>query len=791
MGYYRGFKSLGTEYRTGKAKVEGTISKVRWHKNNESAIVELDDVIVTYPDGTELAEGPIACAYVSGVPFEEGIRCECWGEIAPRGNEHQLKVSSSVPAIDVDDTSDISDTLGIETDDDLANYLVEEIDGIGWAIARNTVSAFDSFDDAFDTIMHHPIKLHDMKIEGLGPTLIDRIVNHMAGRVSDDERRQIDAYRRLAVHNVSDKLRDKLIREYGDAVSAYEAIAANPYVLVNIKNVHFETADSVAATFGIVGDNPRRWKAAIDYAINNRYCNRYGHTIAQQSVIIDEVRKLLSSKDGTYLDGQYICQWIQFFIDKGMLVAYSNDTDDADRWLQSKKYFNQERNIVESVHSMTGARNQSLVSFEMLDNLIDEQQVQFESDKEYRLNKSQLDAVRLPFTNRLSLFTGGAGTGKTSTIAMIVKIADKLHIPYALCAPTGKAAKRMREVVNENSRNSKAFTVHKLLGINSYKGYASEFNDAELIICDEASMLSTSVASKLFTACSESGKHLLLTGDVNQLASVEPGAVFSDLLDYQNIAKIRLGESHRQAKGSSILDAAEGVLHGLSPIRTGLNIEFYACDDNNVNETIAKYVLPTIEGLQPYGSGDVVAFLSPRKDKVSGSVKFLNDYLRPKYNRNFINANAGDFQLDDFVIQTSNVYADRRSDNGQFSYDHMNGDQAIITNVEYDEDNGKTYTVHFDDNTEETYSEAETREYLKLAYATTVHKYQGSQCHTAVIIMLSNCGQFLLKRDLLYTALTRATDRVILVGNQDAFEDAARTSSDNRVTGIQYWLHLR
>ena len=612
------------------------------------------------------------------------------------------------------------------------------------------------------------------------------------------------------LHGIGEGRLRTLEHEYEDLARVRAMLEHNPYDMMDIDGIGFKIADAVAKTFDIGDSDPRRIRAMF-MATLAELCD--ASTMVTQQGLIDGVY----GKDGVrhrlgYFVNDDECMdllqtQLQSLINDGKIATvFDEDADDYrndQRYLQFTSVYEQEHAIIKNMHRLS-CSSESINGWEKYwqDAVEDLQDAKSSDDKQFVLTSAQLQAARSLFEHRFSLVTGAAGSGKTAVIQLIVLLADRLGVPYVLCAPTNQAAQRMEQSCNDDEGlelDVKAYTIHRALGIYS-DGPNQAFSRAELVICDEASMIDTELASKLFKACGHDHrgaphKRLLLAGDINQLPSVGPGAVFKDLLNNNDIPKSQktvLRGVHRQSNDSPILSAANNVLVGKTPYAQG--VRYVECGYKCVVDAIDDFVVPIMdrEGLSWTDPDKSIAFLSPmKKENVFASTARLNGYLRKIFNPK---CDVGDNDLiprvGDFVMQKRNVHHDDYVGYIPFVDEHdevfiRNGDRGIIEGVD-DTEHERKYLVHFlVDDVVVRYTQQEVYDYLELAYATTVHKSQGSQYDTVVLVMTSNMFPDLLNRNLLYTGLTRARRRLILIGNRNMFDMAARVPARERMTGLQ------
>ena len=376
-------------------------------------------------------------------------------------------------------------------------------------------------------------------------------------------------------------------------------------------------------------------------------------------------------------------------------------------------------------------------------------------------------------------------THNTTVTSTIVKTAERLGLPVCLMSPTGRAAKHL----SNQCGGVPGYTMHRALSI-VVKGASDEdffaddetkqanrqpndatkaFDKAKIVICDEASMMDTEMASILFKACKK--KHLVLVGDPNQLPSVGPGRVLGDIIDNKIGNVTKLTKIFRQKEGSPVIAAANACLAGENPANEQ-GVEFYEATNEQIPQAIVEHVVPSIE--KEHLDQKTLMVISPIKRTPYSGVNALNDFLRPIMNKSFKEPeNPDDFyklQKGDYVFQKKNNY----------ECDIYNGDIGVVEEAVY----GKDGFVRVDFSIDETpksvdFELSEISENLMMAFASTVHKQQGSQADTVVVVMTMSHFP-MLSRNLLYTAITRAERRVILIGDRKAFAMAAKKELENK-----------
>jgi len=384
------------------------------------------------------------------------------------------------------------------------------------------------------------------------------------------------------------------------------------------------------------------------------------------------------------------------------------------------------------------------------------------------LSDEQSQAVRTCMSHNLTVLTGGPGTGKTTTLKALIDVAERGGLSVKLCAPTGQAAKRM-----ENAIGREATTIHRMLG---YKRETKEFNhhrghplDAELIVIDESSMLDLWLLHHLLRALKD-GTRLLFVGDVHQLPSVGAGHVLNDIIASDVAHVAQLTKTFRQDKGSCIIENAKAIKDGIMPVLDNKNRNFFMFNvsPDKAGEMVADIVANRIPKTFGFKAEEIQVLSSQYKGEAG--VDAINTRLQEQFSGDSswsIKHKSGLFKVGDRVIQTKNNYEDSV----------MNGEVGQITFIDK---KNRTLTIQFDSKVTYTYGQLWQ---VKLAYAITIHRSQGSEYKAVVIPVVE--GMPMMQRNLLYTAVTRAKQLVVLVGSETAVQEAiGNMSATERWTAL-------
>ena len=569
----------------------------------------------------------------------------------------------------------------------------------------------------------------------------------------------------------------RIFKQWG--LRSYDIIKNNPYRLCEIPGVGFQSADRIAVRMGYDTESPNRIEAALIFVLNH---NMYGsgHTFLPKNKLGQIVSGLLG------IDTDTVGNSLERLIADGVLV-YGPEIGNGDAVYQ-KWVYESERTIALRTLLMSQFSDGDPKNFDAVVSRA-ERKLGIEFDELQR--KAIFTAVK----ERITLLTGGPGTGKTTTLNGIIRVFESENISFALCAPTGRAAKRISELTGREAK-----TLHRLLEYAPRDGeYVFNKNrdnqlQYEAVIADESSMIDLSLFSHLLDALPLKSK-LILVGDAAQLPPVGAGNVFRDLLGCGYLPTVRLDRIFRQAQQSLIVTNAHEILNGRMPVLNAKDRDFFFIPTSSAEalhslvESLCTARLPNAYGFDPVRD---IQVLSPTRKGSSGTAA-LNETLREALNpadgkKEEIPFRGLVFREGDKVMQIRNDYdlvgekPDGDIENGIF-----NGDIGTVESIDR---RAETLSVRFDDRLY-TYSlNSSEIDELEPAYAITVHKSQGSE-FDAVVLPLFEGPELLYTRNLLYTAVTRAKKILIIVGDARKVRymvDNAR--SGKRYSGLKHWMKL-
>lgn len=627
------------------------------------------------------------------------------------------------------------------------------IKGIGAKYATRIVDLFGT--DTLHIIDTAPERL--LEIPGLGAKRIEKIKNCW-----QSQRTIRDVMVFLQTYGVSPAFAQKIYKTYGD--QSIVKVKENPFTLArDIFGIGFRTADVLAQKMGITPQATQRIDAGIEYVLSQ--LSGDGHVCYP----VDEF----------LLEGEKILEILPLQIEERLPLLQQEgrielkeliDEGKKRPFVWSKPLFLAEMGIAREIIRLQKGKS-NLRSID-----IDKAIVWVQDHLKIELASNQKQAVACAISSKLHIITGGPGTGKSTITNAILNITQKLTPRILLAAPTGRAAKRMSEITH-----FKASTIHSLLEFDFKNGGFKRNRDnpleCDLIIIDEASMIDTFLMYSLLKALPNHAR-VIFVGDINQLPSVGPGNVLKDMISSLSIPVTTLNEIFRQAAGSHIILNAHRINRGIFPqLYNGPNSDFFfmECEENqDVLNTIIKLVsqrLPNRYGFNPTAD---IQVLAPMKKGIIGTENLnqsLQQVLNPKETALF---RAGHkFQVGDKVMQIRNDY----------KKEVFNGDIGYIQDIDSEE---QQVLVRFDER-DILYDYSDLDE-LILAYAISIHKFQGSEC-PCVVMPVHTSHFMLLHRNLLYTGITRGKKLVVLVGTKKALAIAVKKDDvQKRHTSLQQTL---
>ena len=727
-----------------RSLIEGTVESVIYqNQENGYTVLRLDG-----GEGQTLTV--VGC--MPGVAPGEGIAVEgTWTRHASYGEQFKAEaVERRLPA----GTKAIFDYLSSGA-----------VKGIGAATARRMVEEFG--EETLTVLEEHPERL----------TQIRGITRKKALAMGENFRLQMGMRRLLEFlgeHEVPLQLAMPLYRKYGDR--ALEIIRGNPYLLVDGElGVEFSTADKLALSMGMEGDDPQRIEAGLLFELAHNLDN--GHTFLPRRKLLPATAQLIELEG----EPEALEDGLEALLERGEVIQETVANEEA---VYLHDLYEAEQYVAFRLSEMVRGEQ---VPPAGLDGLID--RIQAEQGIVYAPQQRQ--AVELAAASQVMLLTGGPGTGKTTSLRGVLALFEQLGLETALAAPTGRAAKRLGELCG-----MEAATIHRLLETqydprSGRLVFARDEDDplrADAVIVDETSMVDILLMRGLLSALRPECR-LILVGDPDQLPSVGPGNLFSDLIRSGVVPMVRLTEIFRQAAESAIVRNAHGVNRGELPDLRDNKHDFFFLrrkDPARAAETIVELVqtrLPNNMGIPP----EQIQVLSPTRKRVTGTAA-LNRAIQEA-----VNPPAPDrperrfgeyvFRQGDRVMQVRNNYDVIWKDGLTTGMGVFNGDIGRIVEVD---NRSELITVDFEGRLVE-YTPDMLGE-LEPAYAITVHKAQGSE-YRAVILSVSDGAPVLLTRGVLYTAITRARELLILVGDEDVV--ARMTANDRqqrRYSGLRWRL---
>ncbi len=643
----------------------------------------------------------------------------------------------------------------------IERYLSSDIPGIGKKTASRIVKKFG--EETFRVIDESPREL--LKVARFNKKQLKQLLE-----VWEEKKGERDILTFLHEIGSSSAQALKILQHFG--LNAIPVLKNNPYRLTEIQGIGFQIADQIARNLGFDVNSQKRAIAGTLYVLSQ--LSLQGHTCYPRDLLTEKTAVDLG------IEKSIVIEAIQQLLNDRLLKTKTMKVIAPDpvsrEVIAQPRLYHAERRIAEDLSRIL--KNEAYTEFDQPEWLIGG----VEKKLKISLDPAQRDAVLAALNHKVLIITGGPGTGKTTIIRFILELV-RSHIPHvALAAPTGRAAKRMAE-----TNHRPASTIHRLLGA-SRQGFENDREnpiESELVIIDEISMVDTPLMAALLDAIRTEAR-LILVGDVDQLPSVGPGAVLLNLILSEIIPVVRLERIFRQAADSLITVNAHHIRRGIFPIIRAKSspqanssftksedlLDFYfirETDPHKVVEKIITLVTKRIPKRFAFDPKTDIQVLTPMHRGITGSIH-LNRQLQKTINRSTVSLEYKDqvFKVGDKVIQQQNDY----------EKEIFNGDVGLI--IECDP-YSKRVVVRFD--TQLVPYETEELDQLNLAYAISVHKSQGSE-YPAVILPLTTHHYVMLQRNLLYTAMTRGKQLVVIIG----MENAIRLAVNNASPALRYTL---
>ena len=742
MSLFTGNGLNDTADDSGLLTLEGTIEDITFHNEENGYTV------------ATLAAGDDFITVVGIMPFAaEGETIKAmgkWETHAQYGRQFKLEYyEKQLPA----------------TQSAILKYLSSRaVKGIGPRLAERIVERFG--EDSFDAIENHPEFLAELP----------GISQKKAAEISENFKEQ------FGIRSVMMFCRDffgpatavRVYKRWGGA--AVDVIKENPYALCDeIYGIGFERADRIAHTLGVSDESQYRVHAGIKYFLSYNAQNN-GHAYIPASKLREGSAQMLGVSSDLTAAG------IDSLIQSGQLKEISLG---GRRCIYLKEYYEAETYttskliLLDKLCQPADNRNaERLITTSELEDGI-------------AYAAMQKKAIINSLNQGVMVLTGGPGTGKTTVIKAVLRIFDHLHLSVTLCAPTGRAAKRMSEATQREAK-----TIHRLLEMEYQNDNIPRFKRDEnnrlaedVVIVDEASMVDISLMSSLLKAI-KPGARLILIGDSDQLPSVGAGNVLNDIIESGRFQTVKLKEIFRQASESMIITNAHSINHGEYPILNNNRSDFFYLrrdSDDDIAKTVVDLCLYRLPKKYGQEIRQNIQIISPSRKGAAGTAA-LNHMLQmalnpPAKNKREKKVRDIVFREGDRVMQVKNNYDIAWTKDDTEGVGVFNGDIGVIQTVDY---NAEHITILFDDRT--AIYDFTMLDELEHAYAVTVHKSQGSE-YPIVIIPMYRFSPRLMTRNLLYTAVTRAQEMVILVGREDVINAMVDNNRQQiRYTGLRAML---
>lgn len=646
-----------------------------------------------------------------------------------------------------------------KTSSALISYISDNVKGVGKKIASRIVNEFG--ENTVDVIRFSSDKLGGIK--GLNNEKIDALSLFFNNEY--DKWNTVDF---LSDFGISVMISSKIYRMLGG--ETIKTVKENPYSIIGyVKTLEFNVVDNIAKKLGLPLNSEERIDYGIIYALGQ--VTEFGHTCIEYDVLVKYASKMLELDEKLIEDSI-----VRLKINDKINTKIIDDIE----YIFRRSFYLAEENIAKEVVTRTRFSYTKDYTNDIKRSSM---------NNEIELSEEQISAIKTCLNNSISVITGGPGTGKTTIIKCIIDILEMMKKKYILCAPTGRAAKRITETTGKEAK-----TLHRLLEI--VKADDTDIDllfdldikqiEADVVIVDEASMVDTIMMNNLFKGLN-SKTSLILVGDVNQLPSVGPGNVLKDIIDSGVVNTVYLKQIYRQSLESDIIINAHRVNEGKYPEFKIKSTDMFFIPTKSIDETVAQISSLLEHRLVSYADIDVLKdlqILTPMKKTQLGTLhlnSLIQELLNPKSNlKNEKQFGERTFREGDKVMQIVNNYDKKFTKDGVSFEGVYNGDIGYITKIDKVEEK---FIVEYDDKLIE-YS-FEEFDQIELAYSVTIHKSQGSE-FDYVILPLYTGYQKLFTRNLLYTAMTRAKKMLVIVGSKNIVNFMVdNVESKKRKTGLK------
>ena len=631
--------------------------------------------------------------------------------------------------------------------------------GIGLKTAQKIVDMYG--ENTIDKILEHPEKLQS--ISGLSAKSREAFISTLRLNYGTEM-----VLAKLANYGIPNKLAIQILDEYKE--ETLDVVENYPYQLVeDIKGLGFNIADQLAEELGIESKSPERFRAGIIHSLLNS-CMESGDTYVEARDLLEQTINLLESSRPVELDPNKVALELSHLIEEDKVQHVDTKIFDNSLFFAEEGIHKHLMRILER----KGDKDQNIDSIHKHISTV-------EKELGIQYDTIQKEAICDAIQNKVFILTGGPGTGKTTVINGIIAVyallegldlKKKSSLPILLAAPTGRAARRMNELTGLPSA-----TIHRHLGMtgDDDTSHLEDYLDADFIIVDEFSMVDTWLANQLFSNISSNSK-ILIVGDSDQLPSVSPGQVLADLLQIPSLPQTRLEKIYRQSEESTIVTLASQIRQGILPTdftQKKADRSYFEIASNHIPATIEKILDAALRSGIPARDIQVLAPMYRGTAGIDAINQLMQDLLNPPQKDQIsFEATQWNYRTGDKVIHLVND-AEVNVFNGDLGY------IADLIPAKYTESKQDEIVIDFDGN-EVSYPRNEWYK-IRLAYAMSIHKSQGSE-FPVVILPITSASKRMLERNLIYTAITRAKSKLILLGELQAFDYATQHMGTSRKT---------